>query len=35
MTNASEEEMLKLIPVYLHRYAPYYPDIIEVPVFSV
>ena len=27
--------MTNLIPVYLHRYVPCYPDIIEVPVFSV
>ena len=35
MTNANEEEIPKLIPVYLHRYIPCFPDIIEVPVFSV
>ena len=35
MKNAKEEEVPKLVPIYSHRYVPCFPEIIDVPVFSV
>ena len=35
LENASNETVPKLIPVNGHRYVPWFPDIMDVPVISV
>ena len=35
LENANNDTVPKLIPIYSHRYVPYYPDIVDVPVISV
>ena len=35
LENASNETVPKLIPVNGHRYVPWFPDIVDVPVISI